>query len=76
MVRSSIFSGQADDWVWTTNNLLELKGSKPMPQEELSLEATMKEFNQMVSQNNQSLEHDVEDVVVVNAPTWAKLQSL
>jgi len=66
-------SGQADDWVWTTNNLLELKGSKPMPQEELSLEATMKEFNQMVSQNNQSLEHDVEDVVVVNAPTWAKI---
>ncbi len=27
----------------------------------------------MVSQNNQSLEHDVEDVVVVNAPTWAKI---
>ena len=66
-------SGQADDWVWTTNNLLELKGSKPMPQEELSLEATMKEFNQMVSQNNQHPEHDVEDVVVVNVPNWAKI---
>jgi hypothetical protein len=54
-VKIEHLSGQADDWVWTTNNLLELKGSKPMPQEELSLEATMKEFNQMVSQNNQSL---------------------
>ncbi|MFV5491531.1 hypothetical protein [Acinetobacter sp. ASP199] len=66
-------SGQADDWIWTTNNLTELKGSKPMPQEELSLEATMKEFNQMVSQNNQHPEHDVEDVVVVNVPNWAKI---
>ncbi|ATO18572.1 hypothetical protein BS636_02225 [Acinetobacter sp. LoGeW2-3] len=65
--------GKADDWVWTTNNLLELKGSKPMPQEELSLEATMKEFNQMVSQNTQHQEHDVEEVTVINAPAWSKI---
>ena len=43
-------SGQADDWVWSTNQLTELVGSKPVEQEELSLEATMKEFNQMVHQ--------------------------
>lgn len=24
-------SGQADDWVWSTNELTELKGSKPLP---------------------------------------------
>lgn len=66
-------SGQADDWVWTTNNLLELKGSKPVPQEDISLEATMKEFNQMVSQNTHHQEHDVEEVTVVNVPTWSKI---
>lgn len=64
-------SGQADDWVWTTNNLTELKGSKPIHEEELSLEATMKEFSQMVHQNSQH--HDVEEVAVVETPTWAKI---
>lgn len=64
-------SGQADDWVWTTNKLTELKGSKPIVQEELSLEASMKEFNQMVSQNQQH--QDVEEVIVINTPTWAKI---
>lgn len=64
-------SGQADDWIWTTNKLIELKGSKPIVQEELSLEASMKEFNQMVSQNQQH--QDVEDVILVETPTWAKI---
>ena len=64
-------SGQANDWVWTTNNLTELKGSKPIVQEELSLEASMKEFNQMVSQNQQH--QDIEEVIVVDTPTWAKI---
>ncbi len=64
-------SGQADDWVWTTNNLTELKGSKPIHEEELSLEASMKEFSQMVHQNSQH--HDVEEVAVVETPTWAKI---
>ena len=31
----------------------------------------MKEFNQMVSQNHQH--QDVEDVVLVETPTWAKI---
>ncbi|MGA5989420.1 hypothetical protein ACPB4A_27575, partial [Escherichia coli] len=45
-------SGQADDWVWATSELTELIGSKPIEQEELSLEETMQEFNQMVNQQN------------------------
>ena len=64
-------SGQADDWVWTTNNLTELKGSKPIEQEELSLEASMKEFNQMVSQNHQP--QDIAEVTVVSTPNWARI---
>ena len=42
-------SGQAKDWVWSTNELTELIGSQPLVQEALSLEETMKEFNQMVN---------------------------
>jgi len=41
-------SGQAKDWVWSTNELTELIGSQPVPEEEISLDETMKEFNQMV----------------------------
>lgn len=63
-------SGQADDWVWSTNNLIELKGSKPIPEETVSLEATLKEFNQMASQ-----QHDLheEAVITPTIPTWAKI---
>ncbi|MDN5513114.1 hypothetical protein [Acinetobacter sp.] len=64
-------SGQASDWVWSTNDLIELKGSKPIEQEEISLDSTMKEFSQMVHQNIQ--QHDVEEVSVVSTPTWAKI---
>ena len=64
-------SGQASDWVWSTNELTELKGSKPIEQEEISLDSTMKEFSQMVHQNIQ--QHDVEEVSVVSTPTWAKI---
>ena len=64
-------SGQASDWVWSTNDLTELKGSKPFEQEEISLDATMKEFSQMVHQNIQ--QHNVEEVTVVSTPTWAKI---
>lgn len=42
-------SGQAKDWVWSTNELTELIGSQPLVQDTLSLEETMKEFNQMVN---------------------------
>jgi tRNA A37 N6-isopentenylltransferase MiaA len=62
-------SGQADDWVWSTNKLLELKGSKPIPQDELSLEESMKEFNQMVSQHSSHEQEDVSPAV----PTWSKI---
>lgn len=62
-------SGQADDWVWSTNKLLELKGSKPIPQDELSLEESMKEFNQMVSQHSNHEQEDVSPTV----PTWSKI---
>lgn len=65
-------SGQADDWVWSTNNLTELLGSKPNPQEDISLEASMKEFNQMVHQQN--AQHDDNNVAVeATVPTWSKV---
>lgn len=65
-------SGQADDWVWSTNNLTELLGSKPNLQEDISLEASMKEFNQMVHQQN--AQHDDNNVAVeATVPTWSKI---
>lgn len=65
-------SGQADDWVWLTNNLTELLGSKPNLQEDISLEASMKEFNQMVHQQN--AQHDDNNVAVeATVPTWSKV---
>lgn len=68
-------SGQAKDWVWSTNELTELIGSQPIPEEEISLEETMKEFNQMV--NVQKFDahtdhHAAVEVKTVN-PTWAKV---
>lgn len=67
-------SGQAADWIWLTSELTELKGSKPMPEEELSLEETMKEFNQMVHQNNVVEHHEqVTEVEKTVVPTWAKI---
>lgn len=65
-------SGQADDWVWSTNNLIELKGSKPIPQEELSLEASMKEFNQMVQQHTHDDHQNIEPAEAI-VPTWSKV---
>ena len=65
-------SGQADDWVWSTNNLTELLGSKPNLQEDISLEASMKEFNQMVHQQN--AQHDDNNVAVeATVSTWSKI---
>ena len=65
-------SGQAHDWVWLTNRLTELQGSKPIPQEPLSLHTTLKEFNQMVSQNDQHDHHPVAEVAMPAVPTWSK----
>ena len=64
-------SGQANDWVWSTNHLLELKGTKPTVQEEISLDESMKEFNQMVNQHSQ---HDLgTEITEVAVPTWSKI---
>lgn len=68
-------SGQAEDWVWSTNNLKVLIGSKPIMQEELSLDETMKEFNQMVNTQKEHTQAEVLAVKPVTAinPTWAKV---
>ena len=63
-------SGKAEDWVWTTNNLLELKGTKPILTEDISLEDTLKEFNHMATQNQT---HASEEVIEAKEPTWAKI---
>ena len=69
-------SGQAEDWVWSTNQLTELKGSKPVEQQDISLEATMQEFNQMVHQAQPNL-HQAEEIEVEQAdvPAWSYLLS-
>ncbi len=68
-------SGHADDWVWTTSELSELVGSKPIEEEDISLDETMKEFNQMV--NTQNTAHDDVHAEVETAPqknpAWAKV---
>ncbi|BBQ47506.1 hypothetical protein [Acinetobacter pittii] len=68
-------SGQAEDWVWLTNHLNELVGSKPVEQEELSLDTTMKEFNQMVHQAQPHHEdlHIEEQTTEISVPTWSKI---
>lgn len=68
-------SGQAKDWVWSTNELTELIGSQPTVQEEISLDETMKEFNQMVNVQTTDTHTDHPEVTVVETvqPTWAKV---
>lgn len=69
-------SGKAEDWVWSTNQLTELKGSKPVEQQDISLEATMQEFNQMVHQAQPSIHHTEEiEVEQPNIPVWSYLLS-
>lgn len=66
-------SGQAYDWVWTTNELNELIGSKPIEEEEISLDEAMKEFNQMVHSQHAHDDHIQEpEVNITQNPTWAK----
>ena len=64
-------SGQANDWVWSTNKLIELKGSKPVVEETVSLQVTMKEFNNMVNQHHDTSEVNTEAAVAV--PKWSKI---
>ncbi|EPG34732.1 hypothetical protein [Acinetobacter colistiniresistens] len=70
-------SGQAEDWVWSTNQLTELLGSKPVVQEEVSLEATMQEFNQMVHQAQPTTtDHEsTAEIEMPAIPTWAYIVS-
>lgn len=69
-------SGQAEDWVWSTNQLTELLGSKPVEQQEISLETTMQEFNQMVHQAQPSHEETlIEDAESQSTPMWAYILS-
>ena len=61
-------SGQAEDWVWSTNQLAELLGSKPVEQHEISLDATLQEFSQLVHHTPKQDEIVVEQAPV---PNWA-----
>ena len=58
-------SGQAKDWVWSTNELNELIGSQPIIEDEISLD-------QMVS-HVQNDSHEVVEPVVAQVPTWSKI---
>lgn len=65
-------SGQAKDWVWSTNELTELIGSQTIEQEDISLDQTMKDFNHMV--NNQHVDtHVATETAVAPIPTWSKI---
>lgn len=69
-------SGHAPDWVWSTNNLKELIGSQPLVQEALSLEDTMKEFNQMVHQTTDLhviTDHTVTETTPQPMPVWGRI---
>ncbi|QER38641.1 hypothetical protein F2A31_02580 [Acinetobacter suaedae] len=67
-------SGQAEDWVWSTNQLTELLGSKPIEQEDVSLEETMQEFNKMVHQAQPNLDHhETTNVELPHIPTWSSI---
>ena len=61
-------SGQADDWVWSSAQLNELIGSKPVEQIDISLEATMQEFNQMVHQAQHTEEIIIQEPTT---PAWS-----
>lgn len=65
-------SAQAEDWIWTTNNLVELKGTKPQTIEEISLTPRIQEFNHMTTQD-QTHHHAVDEVIENPVPTWAKI---
>lgn len=64
-------SGQADDWVWSTNKLIDLKGSKPIVEDTVSLAITMKEFNTMVHQHHDTT--DISTEAVAQVPTWSNI---
>ncbi|MHA3056235.1 hypothetical protein E0H77_13300 [Acinetobacter sp. ANC 4633] len=69
----SYLSGQAQDWVWATNTLIQLIGSKPVETKQVSLDETIKEFNHMVSHTDHHHDHQVAEPIVATIPTWAKI---
>ncbi|WP_111896197.1 hypothetical protein [Acinetobacter sp. MB5] len=71
--QTNYLSGHADDWVWATNSLTSLIGSKPVETKQVSLDETMKEFNYMVSHADHHDDHQVAEPVVAKVPTWAKI---
>jgi len=66
-------AGQAADWVWATNTLIRLIGSKPAETKQVSLDETIKEFNHMVSHTDHHDDHQVAEPIVAQVPTWAKI---
>ncbi|AOA59257.1 hypothetical protein [Acinetobacter larvae] len=65
-------AGQAPDWVWQCNELTELVGSQAVPEDTISLDETMKEFNQMVQQHHDDHSPAIQDSAPLQ-PTWAKV---
>lgn len=63
-------AAEADDWVWSANTLIELKGSKITYLEDISLEQSNTESYQMVQQSH-THEEKTEDSAI--APCWAKI---
>lgn len=68
-------SGQAPDWVWHCNGLLELVGSQSSATvAEISLASTLKEFHDMVHQHETQDTHTfAADTAELPTPTWAKI---
>lgn len=66
-------SGHAKDWVWNVSQLPELIGSQIVEEELLSLDETMKEFNQMVHTQDQHQDTAEITIQVQVTPTWAKI---
>ncbi|WP_343598158.1 hypothetical protein [Acinetobacter sp.] len=66
-------SGQAEDWIWRTNQLTSLVGSKPIIEEDTaSLDDSIQEFNHMVHSHHDQDQH-VAEPTVAEIPTWAKI---
>lgn len=68
-------SGQAPDWVWHCNGLLELVGSQSSTTlAEISLASTLKEFHDMVHlHETQDTQTFAADTAELPTPTWAKI---
>lgn len=71
-------SGQVNDWVWQTNQLKELVGTKQNVDNhtsEISLDESMKDFKDMIHQHNEKVIslNDVSETHSIITPQWAKI---